>query len=154
MKRYFIGDYPEILRGNEKNYGWLDILRLVAALFAVVTAIMGLLLSLQDERSGDTLQWHKWSGVTVATLAFLFYNFHSFFSKRIFFGKAFTVFGALVIIITGHFGAELTHGEDYLLAPVENHEKKIVPLDKAIVFDDVIQPIFRKNVLAVMPQQA
>lgn len=127
------------------NYSWLDILRLVAALSAVITAIMGLLLSLQDARSGDILQLHKWSGVTVATIAFLFYTFHAFFSRKIFFGKTFTIFGTAVVIIAGHFGADLTHGEDYLLAPVENHEKKIVPLDKAIVFDDVIQPILQEK---------
>lgn len=133
---------------ESKNAKWLDILRLVAALSAIVTAIMGLLLSMQDGRSGETLQWHKWSGITVALLAFLFYSFHTFFSNKKIIGKLFTIFAASAIILAGHFGANLTHGEDYILAPVQKKEKKIVPLDKAVVFDDVIQPIFQAKCLS------
>src|SRR4051794_15381688 len=49
----------------EHNEIW-NILRLIAALSAVVTAIMGLMLSIGDNRSGKILEWHKWGGVSIA----------------------------------------------------------------------------------------
>lgn len=129
---------------KEKNNDWLILLRLIAALSAVITAIMGLLLSLTDDRSGSVLEWHKWSGISIALLGFLFYTFHDFFINKKFLAKTFTVVAAMVIIAAGHFGADLTHGENYLLAPV-TPEQKLVPVDEAIVFKDVIKPIFDKK---------
>src|SRR6266540_5471020 len=127
----------------EHNEIW-NILRLIAALSAVITAIMGLLLSIGDNRSGDILEWHKWGGISIATIGFLFYSFHSFFENRKIVGKSFTIIAAAGLTLTGHFGADLTHGDDYLLAPI-NQEKKMVPLYKEIVFDDVIKPILEKK---------
>ena len=95
-------------------------------------------------RSGEVLEWHKWGGIGIAIIGFLFYSFHSFFENRKIVGKSFTIIAAAGLALTGHFGADLTHGDDYLLAPIEQ-EKKLVPLDKAIVFQDVIKPIFEKK---------
>ncbi len=127
-----------------QNKEWFNVLRLVAALSAMVTAVMGILLSLEDGRSGNILLWHKWTGVSVALLSFLFYSFHHFFSHKII-GRSFTVMASLCIIIAGHFGASLTHGDNYLLAPVNTKEKKAVSIDDAMVFADVIKPVFEKK---------
>src|SRR5436190_4692710 len=132
---------------------WLNILRLVAALAATITAIMGLLLSLEEDQSLSVLQWHKWFGVSVALLGFIFYHTHHYFSRKKLAGKSFTVIAAIGIILTGHFGADITHGDNYLLAPVTN-EKKIVPLDKAIVYDDVIKPILQEKCITCHGESA
>lgn len=129
---------------KSQNKDWFSLLRLVASVSAIVTAIMGVLLSLEDGRSGTTLQWHKWTGASIAILSYLFYSFHPFFSNK-FIGRPFTIIASLCIIIAGHFGATLTHGNNYLFAPVDTEEKKVVSIDKAIVFDDVIKPIFEKK---------
>src|SRR3954470_1928387 len=44
---------------QKENTELFNVLRLIAALSAVVTAIMGLLLSIGDSRSGEELEWHK-----------------------------------------------------------------------------------------------
>ena len=131
---------------KNKHDPWLNILRLVAALTATTTAIMGLLLSLEEDQSA-VLQLHKWFGVSVALLGFIFYHTHHYFSKRKLAGKSFTLVVSIGIIFTGHFGADITHGDNYLLAPVIN-EKRIVPLDKAIVYNDVIKPILQEKCLS------
>jgi uncharacterized membrane protein len=129
---------------KDQNKEWFNVLRLAAALSAMVTAVMGIILSLEDGRSGNILQWHKWTGVSIALLSFLFYSFHHFFSDQII-GRSFTVIASLFIVIAGHFGASLTHGENYLLAPVNTEEKKVVSIDDAMVFADVIKPVFEKK---------
>lgn len=122
---------------------WFDGVRLIAALSAVFTAIMGLLLSLEEERSGSVLQWHKWSGVLVAVSGALFYAFDAYFVQRRNIGKIFTVIAAFTILITGHWGAGLTHGNNYLLAPLASDKR--VPVEQALVFNDVIKPIFEEK---------
>ncbi len=129
---------------KEKNNEWLLLLRLVAALSAIVTAIMGLLLSVTDDRSGNVLEWHKWAGVSTALLGSMFYYFQDFFTNKKIISKAYTVVASIVIILAGHFGADLTHGENYLLAPM-SPEVKLVPVDEAIVFKDVIKPVLEKK---------
>ena len=132
-----------VSKGAENE--WLSMLRLTAALSAVITAILGMLLSLEDVSGGDLLLWHKWGGVSIAILGFLFYSYHDFLVKHIVFTKFFTVAATFAIIITGHWGANLTHGVDYVLAPVLNQQKEFVPPEKAVVFADVIQPILESK---------
>ena len=129
---------------KSQNKEWFNTLRLIASLSAMVTALMGILLSLEDGRSGNILEWHKWTGVSIALLSYLFYSFHDFFSNRIV-GRPFTLIASLCIVIAGHFGAILTHGDNYLFAPVNNEEKKAVPVDQAVIFADVIRPILEKK---------
>jgi len=118
------------------------IIRLAAALSAVVTAIMGLLLSLEAANNGSTLQWHKWFGVTVAVTGFIFYHFYTRLLNTKISGRIYTATAALIVIITGHLGGNISHGENYLLEPIENKEIKRAPLEQAMIFDDVIKPIF------------
>lgn len=132
---------------KEQNKELFNVLRLVAALSAMVTAVMGMLLSLEDERNGNVLEWHKWTGVGIALLSFLFYSFHHFFSHKVI-GRSFTIVASLCIVVAGHFGASLTHGENYLLAPVSTEVEKVVSIDEAMIFADVIKPIFDKKCIS------
>lgn len=128
---------------TEETEKLFPLLRLFAALSAVSTAIMGLLLSLSAIDNGGTLQWHKWIGVTVAVLGFLFYHFYAWLLNKKKAGRIYTVLASLVVIITGHLGGNLAHGENYLLEPVQNEEIKQVPFEQAMVFEDIIKPIFK-----------
>src|SRR5687768_7812916 len=47
---------------EQSVWNWFDGLRLIAAISAVITAVMGLLLSLEEAEVTRLLQWHKWSG--------------------------------------------------------------------------------------------
>src|SRR5215831_5607786 len=123
----------------QKENEWLHFLWLCAALSAVITSIMGLLLSLQENSDSDVLNLHKWGGVAISLLGTFFYWFHSFFRNKKIVGKTYTVLATACIIISAHWGADITHGENFVLAPVE--KKKTVPIDQAIAFTDVIKPI-------------
>ena len=128
---------------EEKENEWLSLLRLGAALSAVFTAIMGFLLSLEEDKSGPVMQWHKWGGLSIALAGSLFYFYYPVFVRQRALGKLFTTLAAVLIILTSHWGGSLTHGENYLLAPLD--QKKQVPLSQALVFDDVIRPVLEKK---------
>lgn len=130
---------------DETNRQWLDLLRLIAALSAVFTAIFGMLLSHEDAGEGNLLLLHKRGGVIVAILGYLFYSYYDFLAKHTLFSKIFTIVAAMVIIVTGHWGAGLTHGEDYVLAPVRNNQRTLAAPEKALIFSDVILPILESK---------
>jgi uncharacterized membrane protein len=126
-----------------KENEWLSLLRLSAALSGVITAIMGYLLSMENDKSGSLLQWHKWGGIAIALSGCIFYFYYAVFAKQRALGKLFTTLAAMLILLTSHWGGGLTHGDNYLLAPIE--QKKQVPLEEALVFEDVVRPVLEKK---------
>ena len=118
-------------------------LLLAGALLAGVTVILGLFLSKESGYSGDTLIWHKWAGAAI----FFMSSFIFWVSNKPWYKKAVAwSFGSmlvLVILFTGHYGGVLSHGENFIIQPIlSNIKKPLVPIEKAIVFDDLIHPIF------------
>lgn len=111
-----------------------------------VTVVMGVFLSREDGYEGDMLMWHKWWGVTVFLLSVLIYAIRtqSWFTTGL--ARASAVVTALAVIIAGHLGGSLTHGDDYILAPIARvSQPEVVSPEDAIVFDHVIKPIFESK---------
>ncbi|WP_057938143.1 c-type cytochrome domain-containing protein [Algoriphagus resistens] len=112
--------------------------------FAGITVLAGLILA-QEEYAGEILTWHKWGGLVVFAGCILLYFFRSLNPNFI---RLCSVALALAIIATGHWGAGLTHGEDFLLAPIQSDNMEIIPLAEAEIFDDVVQPILQAKCIS------
>ena len=144
------GDTNEPKSGFAEVYSlFLSNLLLIGTLLAGVTVIMGLFLSKEEGYAGDVLQWHKWSGTGIFYMAALVYWGRN---KTWYTGRMAQV-GAITTVIfligAGHNGARLTHGDNFLFAPLTSLTKSApVPLDEAVVFKDVIQPIFEQKCLS------
>ncbi|AUD02639.1 c-type cytochrome domain-containing protein [Spirosoma pollinicola] len=124
-------------------------LLLLGALSAGVTVIMGLFLAKEDGYSGQVLQWHKWSGVAIFFAASLIYwgRSKAWYTPRM--AQAGAVVTVLFLIGAGHYGASLTHGDNFLFEPISSRFKPApVALDKALVYDDVIHPIFEQKCIS------
>ena len=136
----------EFFKFTQSQTPWTEIVEkwvrdawIAGAALTGLTTIFGLLLSKESGYSGDTLFWHKWSAVTL----FAFFSgmywirnaaFYQQTSARIFVGIV-----ALLLLFTGHLGAELTHGEGFVVAPLE--QGKQIYLEDALVFDHMVKPI-------------
>ena len=121
-------------------------LLLAGTLLAAVAVIMGLLLSKEAGYTGEVVVWHKWAGVGVFFLATLLYWSRNkrWYSPVV--ARTGAVLMALVLIGAGHYGAALTHGTDFITAPMAQYQKKAsVDVQQAVVFADVIQPIFEQK---------
>lgn len=117
---------------------------LIGANFAGITVVAGLILATEDYE-GEALSWHKWLGVLSLGFSVLIY----FFIKKS--QNSLRLIGsllAIMLLLTGHFGANLTHGEDFLLAPLLTKEVKTVALEDAEVFRDLVQPIFETKCIS------
>ncbi|MCK0155835.1 hypothetical protein MWU65_01505 [Cellulophaga sp. F20128] len=139
------------------SYIWL--LGIASTFFAV---LFGYFLSLSGDYDPDTLFWHKWMGVGV--LLFIIGCYYSTKQGKTTFTYskwAFTIIVAISIGITGHLGGNLTHGSTYLLEYAPNTvrnlaglpdkveaRKKVVVLDSADVFLDIVMPMMNSTCIS------
>jgi uncharacterized membrane protein len=137
--------FRDRFRTEKLYHDFTTYLWLTGALFAAVTAIMGLFLAKEPGYGGATLQWHKWLGVSVVFVATIIYWCRSagWYNEKI--ARSGAVATILCLVIAGHYGSDITHGDNFILAPVWHPEKKLVPVEKALVFRDVVQPIFENK---------
>ena len=84
----------------------------VGALSSVVAVVFGLLLSQTEEYGSDVLSYHQWTGI--ATMVFALLTALSYKVSTKLAQKILLVTTVVGITIAGHYGASLTHGEDYL----------------------------------------
>lgn len=117
-----------------------SLLWLAGILLSALTILMGLFLSKEGGYEGTALQWHKWLGVGLLFFTSLIYwNRHAaWYQPRI--ARAGALITTFSLIFVGHYGAVLTHGQNFILEPVMA-TNPAVPLEQAVVFDHVIQPI-------------
>ncbi len=123
---------------------------LLGSLSAVAACVTGWLLSENGDYASDTLDYHKWLGIAVATASVFLY-----FSK-----KHDNIWFWLVLVaglsITGHFGGTLTHGENYLFSNEKSKNTEGVVLAKklpeniqeAFVYSDIIEPILKEKCMS------
>lgn len=124
--------------------GW-EILRLSAAITALATAIMGILLGIEQENKGELLTYHKWAGIFTALIAWILFAFHRRISNDTRLAKTISGISIPALILTGHWGAGLTHGENFLTEPIMAIQKKTITLEEARVFPDLIYPILNEK---------
>lgn len=118
---------------------------------AILAAISGYLLSWEGGYNETMLWQHKWLGIGTAVISMIVYFLHKGKNSRI--GKKlfFPTFGILMLLIgaTGHLGGSLTHGSDFLTEPFSGKKKNevvaISNMDSAMVFQDLVQPIFKQK---------
>ncbi|MRG44049.1 cytochrome C [Chitinophaga sp. SYP-B3965] len=119
---------------------------LAGALTAAITVIMGLFLSREEGYTGDMLAWHKWSGIAVVWLSSLLYWYRYVRRSVMVTGSALTL---ISLAVAGHFGANLTHGSDFLLAPVTPQYAKVtVPIEQAVIFEHLVKPILEQKCMS------
>ncbi|MDE3247232.1 MAG: chitobiase/beta-hexosaminidase C-terminal domain-containing protein [Bacteroidota bacterium] len=123
---------------------------LATAITAAITADMGWLLSREPGYNADAIALHQWGGVVLTLLLFAWYGFRNtkFFNAG--WGTA-TAAGLsfALMLVTGHQGSTITHGENFLLAPVTPEKVKVpVALDQAQIFTDMVMPIFEEKCMS------
>ena len=106
---------------NSKLRAGINILVLGGVVTAIISVILGLLLSRDGDYGDDSLLIHQWTGIGAAFLGsitlLLLYGLQrnsNWSSVKLYRGMLF--FTTISISVAGHFGATLTHGSDYLSA--------------------------------------
>lgn len=84
----------------------------IGSLSAALAVGLGFILINQDSYSGGTITIHQWAGIATTLLSGL--TLYSFIKKEFKTYRMLLILTVLGISIAGHFGAMLTHGDDYL----------------------------------------
>ncbi len=132
----FKKEFPEEL--FQKSF---RLLATMNAVIAILTAIFGLILSLDEGYNPEQLKLHKWWGLTLAFFAFMI----SVSSEKTRFQKILLPIGILTMIFAGHFGANITHGENFLTQAFEKKQKFDLEIP---IYNSAIFPILENKCLS------
>jgi len=139
-----------------KKYGNLKSAVPVALLMGFVSAVLacvfGYLLSTSGDYDQNVLRHHEFSGITLAIISGILYFIATDHSGKMAFipGKLFSVILVGLVVLmsySGHQGASLTHGNDYLTMQTLTRTVRDRPtsVDSAMIFEDVVQPILQNK---------
>ncbi|MEC7173957.1 MAG: c-type cytochrome domain-containing protein [Bacteroidota bacterium] len=122
----------------------------------LLAALFGWFLGDSGYYFEEQINIHRWSGVALVLLSFmiwilLFINFR--FNKS--FKQSINITAIILLMLTGHFGGEMTHGQNYLFdnLPFVKKEISLTPLsevessevDSLYVFEDLIYPVLEEK---------
>jgi uncharacterized membrane protein len=150
----FVGIVLEVLT-RQKSFQHPAVEKITSYIFylfaitAALTALFGFFLYKEGSYLGDEINQHKWTGTVVSILAVLIV----WLKEKPLVKFYYIVLGvnAIILIIAGHLGSEVTHGKGFLTEPIRNYRhSRLVSIehaDSAIVFRDVIQPILNEKCL-------
>lgn len=128
----------------EENIGGVIKLAIGFAVLSALSAIgTGLLLESNGAYDEELLFRHKWMAISLtAVTIILFFAKNS--KQKLLAQLYFPLFIAAHIMLTlaGHWGGSMTHGEDFLTKEVNTKKNSIEDVDKALVYNDIVQPIF------------
>lgn len=123
-----------------------DWLLLTAGLLTSLTSVAGIFLSREEGYDASLLEWHKWSGLIISWLTMAWFAFRDQLNRKKILRITTSVVALIAVLITGHGGAVITHGENFVWAPLEKDKVPQVPsLEEAEVFDDMVQPILAEK---------
>jgi uncharacterized membrane protein len=118
---------------------------LLSALSAAIAALSGFFLSLQGEYGAEILRQHKIGGIAVSVLTYLLLIGFQYDTKNalIVYGGPVLLF--VVLIITGHKGSILTHGENYLWLPLAKGSADNVNEATGSLYQLAVKPVLEKK---------
>jgi uncharacterized membrane protein len=130
-----------------KNIG--DWILLWSAFTASLAALAGILLSKEDGYDKEALQWHKWGGIAISIIASCWYAYRNSIAKQQWLKYATALITLGIVIFTGHQGSVITHGQNFLLAPLTPEKKQPkVLLEEAGVYTDMVRPILQSKCIS------
>jgi len=139
----------EFLLRNSKSEESNRILTYVLA-FAFLTSLLSLFtgwrLGGEGGYEGDLLRLHKWTavGLTVSVGLLTILKLAKKPSLKKLYWPLLLIVLAL-LTITGHYGASMTHGEDFLFEHKEPVHVAISDVSEAMVYADIIRPLFENH---------
>ncbi|SOE23983.1 Uncharacterized membrane protein [Spirosomataceae bacterium TFI 002] len=129
------------VENNEIYTQLANLLLLFAAISAGLTAVFGLFLSLESGYDPDSLFWHKYLGSGLVILSTILYWFKNWRPENKKVSKVIAFISLLALMIGAHKGADITHGEGFLLGDFGKKVREPVAFEDALVFEDLVMPI-------------
>lgn len=132
-----------------KSYTFfVKLLLIITALTSCLAALMGFFLSKEGGYDARLLQWHKWTGVGVSIFTYALTWFYDELSRKAKTMQLLSAGGLILFILAGHFGAAITHGENYVFEAFETKEKVAAFSQDSSMYQAAIMPILEKKCMS------
>jgi uncharacterized membrane protein/mono/diheme cytochrome c family protein len=119
----------------------LPIMLILSFLASAFSSFTGYFLSQSGEYDIDMVDKHQWSGIVFTILILAVY----FFRNNAKLGLASWIVSSLLLMVVGHLGGSLTHGEDFLSIQKKTEKAPITDIQNAKVYNDLVQPILEEK---------
>lgn len=116
----------------------------MASLTAAFTALFGLLLSVGGDYGADALSQHRNSGLVFGWLTYRILLLHQYPLDNIVLKNTAIVLSFILLLFVGHTGSVLTHGENFVLAPLQSNDEEVDP-EKASLYQLAVMPVLDKK---------
>lgn len=117
------------------------ILSILASVFSSVT---GYLLSQSGEYDVEMVNDHQWTAIGFTIILCLFYFLRNYQKLNLLFWIGLSV----LLMVVGHLGGSLTHGEGFLNLTKNVEKNQIMDVQEAKVYEDLVRPIFEEKCYA------
>jgi uncharacterized membrane protein len=118
---------------------------LTGIIFSILSVISGYTLSLEQSNDVEKIELHQWMGITTTLLYVVYYLKKSVIDSSQYLNMLVQIILPISLIITGHKGGELTHGENFLTLNEKSEDPsawkvpEITNIQEAMVFEDMVQ---------------
>ncbi len=144
--------FLELYSLNRKGKKYKEVIPLITLLGgtgAILSALSGYLLMNGGEYEDHAVSLHRNWGIALAGSSVLLMALYKFPPKIPFIHLIGQGFLSILVIITGHLGGNLTHGEDFLtLKKTEKVNKQIVINQNDLVYAKMIAPILEEKCIS------
>ncbi len=123
-------------------------LLLLASVSAALTAIFGLFLSLEIGYDPEMLLWHKYTGAAIVFLSAFIYWMQGKSWNSLKIERLGITAGLIALLLGGHEGANITHGEGFLSESFTSKTRAYVAFEDAMLFEDLVLPIFEQKCIS------
>lgn len=117
----------------------------LTAFSAAITALFGFFLSQESGFEPELLVFHQWAGLAVAWMYLLLLILFDRLLVNPFQAFIGSMLGVLLLSLAGHGGANITHGENYLMELWQPEKEVKAPTGESVLFEGAIQPILEKK---------
>lgn len=140
----------ECFAGLRKQAAAPTLLVFFASASALVAAASGWVLHQEPSYgSSELLENHEALGIATAACAVVVFGLRAFGATSMY--RLALLLTVAVLIPTGHFGAEMTHGKGFLLEPLQQDDEPAEPVPSAPEGDDPNAPILASYEVHVQP---
>lgn len=121
----FIVESVALFQKTDKYKPTLKLILRIVVISSFMSVVFGLLLINQEDFPGLNVQFHKWFGIATLVLSWL--TLYAFSANEVKTYRMLLLVATFGVSITGHFGAMITHGDDYLSDAFEKNQIRLKP---------------------------
>jgi len=138
----------EVFRSEKLIQSLISNIWLAGVLSAGITVVMGIFLSHEEQYTSQSLILHKWTGAGLFFVASAFYTIRKYNWFKPLYAKVSAIATMSLLVVSSHFGATVTHGDNFIWQPIMNVSQPMVAFEEAKVFDHVIKPVLERKCIS------